>query len=526
MVKNFSMENLKEPSAHLEDLWARIPKHIKLTFCSALFLGFLTHMYMFTNKFTNHDDVGSLFGNVYGAASGRWLRPFALRLDGDFSMPWLIGVFSLLCLAATACFVVALLRVRHPVGCILTSAVLVSFPVIASTFTYMYTATAYFLSLMLAAFGAWTAVRFGWWGSALGVLTLTLSLGMYQSYFPVAAVLMVGAMLLETLDGERSFRDLFLRGLRLVAVLAAAILAYMIVVRVTTLDSGLVDYMGLQDMGKISLGELPLLVVKSYRRYFTFFLSNDMGWHFSFLKYTFILTGLGTIALGVLILTRRRLGPARTVLALALAAVYPLAGNLVYIMAPQAGIHALMIYGLCFILIFPVFVTEYAGEVLRDSPMWLPHVAISWVILLTVALTSYSYMITDNNAYLKVDLSMRQATLYSNRLLERVESCEGYEPGMNIVLVGSEVADETLYPTPQFGAVRMTGVLDMAGYRTSYTYAYFLRNYVGFTGPVYLGESAQAKNLAATEQVQNMPVYPREGSIQIIDGMVVVKLNG
>ena len=71
MIKPFSAGELKDPGTCLGELWARVPHYIRVTFCSALVLGFVTHMYMFTNKFTNHDDVGSLFGNSYGAASGQ-----------------------------------------------------------------------------------------------------------------------------------------------------------------------------------------------------------------------------------------------------------------------------------------------------------------------------------------------------------------------------------------------------------------------------------------------------------------------
>lgn len=528
MTNHFSIGKLKSPGTCLGELYGRIPKYIRTAFCSAVILGFLTHMYMFTNKFTNHDDTPSLFGSGYGAASGRWFLPYAESLDGKFSMPWLTGVFCLICLALTACFVVSLLRIKHPLGCIITSAVLVTFPTVTATFTYMFTATAYFLSLLLAAFGAWITVKFGWRGSILGAIALVISLSCYQSYFPVAVVLMVGAMLLETLDGEHTFKALLLKGIRLLVTLAVAMVAYIITVRITTRVGGLVDYMGLQDMGKINFRELPELIRNSYNRYFDFFLHNDTLCHFNFLKYAFVLTGLGTVVMGIMILVQRKLGIARTILALALAVIYPLAGNLIYIMAPHADtVHDLMIYGLCFVLVLPVFITEYAGKTFSDGSDTKRFVysVVSWVTVLTVALTSYSYMITDNNAYLKIDISMRQCEMYSNRLLERIEACEDYEPGMNVVLVGSDKREDALSPTPQLNAVQLIGVPDMGGFRTSWTYATFLRYYMGFTDPVYLGDSAEAKDLAETKQVQDMPCYPMAGSVQVIDDTLVVKLN-
>lgn len=96
---------------------------------------------------------------------------------------------------------------------------------------------------------------------------------------------------------------------------------------------------------------------------------------------------------------------------------------------------------------------------------------------------------------------------------------------MAVVLVGSDVRNPSLTPTPEMGDTRFTGVLDFAGLRTAYTYAYFLRNFLGFPGQVYLGGSQEAKALASDEQVRAMPCYPADGSVRIVGDAVVVRLN-
>lgn len=512
-----------DPGACLEGLWRRVPGYIRLTFCAALVSGLAAHLYMFTNKLANHDDIGHLFSMDYGTASGRWLLPVLTRLDGALSMPWLIGLVSLLCLAGTACLTVSLLRIRRPLGCILTAALTAVFPVTAATFAYMFSADAYFFSLLLAAFGAYAAVRWGWRGSALGAAAVTLSLGVYQAYFPVAAALMVGALLLETLDGDKPFRALLLEGVRLALTLAAGLAAYLVIVKLTTLNTGLVDYMGLQDMGKLSLSELPRQLLKAYGEYWVFFIRDEAGCHFGFLKYAFALTGLGTLALGVAVLVRRRLGALRTALALVLAVLFPLAADLIYLMVPS-GVHTLMIYGLCELLILPIALAEYARPVLAEGRSAAFRAAADWVICVTLALAAWSYAVADNAAYLKIDLGMRQCAAYSDRLLARIESCEGYAWGMDVVLVGSGEWDGRLYPAPTAGP-QLIGVLDMDGFRTAYSYDLFLRYYLGYTGPVYTGGSQRAQELADTPEVQAMPCYPDSGSIRVVDGAVVAKLG-
>lgn len=520
-------QDWKTPEVCVSALWKKIPRYIRLTYAAAVVLGLSVHLYMFTNKFTNHDDLNQMFYADYGTASGRWLLPSVLRLDGNISIPWLIGLLSILCLAGTACLTVALFRIRRPFGCIVTAALLVAFPAVTATFGYMFSADAYFLSLLLAVFGAYAAVKWGWRGSVLATISITLSLCIYQSYLPAAVVLMAGALLFDTLDGTHSLQALLLKGLRLAATLVAALTAYLLSVRLTTqrLGIGLTDYEGISDMGKISLKELPHLVFLSYRKYFSFFLENDWKCHFDFLKYAFFMTALGAAALGILLLLLRRLGVGRSALALVLAAIYPLAGGLIYVMVPNGYVHIHMLYGLVYILIMPVALAEYAEPYLEKSGAQPFYAVVSWVTLLTMALASYSYAVTDNNAYMKADLAMRQCTAYSNRLLERVETCAGYEPGMNVVLVGSTIREDELTPTPEANTAHLVGIFDFGNLRTFFTYREFLRIYLGFTNPVYPGDSAMAQEFAAMEQVQAMPLYPRADSIQVIDGAVIVKLN-
>ena len=121
-------------------------------------------------------------------------------------------------------------------------------------------------------------------------------------------------------------------------------------------------------------------------------------------------------------------------------------------------------------------------------------------------------------------MTYEQGTAYSNRLLGAIEGCDGYEPGLPVVLVGSGAYTGDLYPTPGLNQVHLTGIMDLAGLRTSYTYAHFLRYYLGYTGAIYLQGSEEADTMAETEEVQAMPVYPGSGSVRVVDGYVVVKL--
>ncbi|MEE0510316.1 MAG: glucosyltransferase domain-containing protein [Peptococcaceae bacterium] len=531
------LKRLAAPDVVLKHCWQKVPAYMRWTFAAAVIMGFVTHLFAFTNDLINHDDIYHLFQCDYGAQSGRWFLPTVLQWDGSYSLPWLIGVLSILCLAVTACFTVNLLRIRGRLGILVTVTLLVAYPTVAATFSYMFTADAYFFGLCLAAFAAYAVVKMPRMGVPLGVVALILSLGIYQSYFPVAAVLMVGALLFETLDADVPMAKLFLRGAKMIVTLGAAIVVYIVIAKwVMCSSGGLTDYMGISEMGQLSLSQLPALIAQCYKAYGGYFWNNNAGLLFGFVKPLLLVALVMAVALLLVLITRKSVSFSYAVLAVVLAVCYPLAGDLIHVMVAGGSVHDLMIYGTVYLLILPVALASYAEAHLAEfeDVQRMVTVFVSWVIIVCLAFTGYSYMGADNKAYLKMSVSRDELTAYSDRLLSAVEQTAGYTPGMTLVLVGSSVVEPSFTEkVPAFSEIWLVGVLDAGQLRAKYSYGEFLKYYMAYPGEVYQTNSSEnlpeasttAKTIAALSQVAAMPNYPAKGSIQIIDGYVVVKLN-
>lgn len=517
------------PDTAFARFWARLPAATKQSFFAGVVMGLVCHLYLFTNLIPNHDAVFHLFQCDYGTASGRWFLPLVLAWDGDYNMPWLQGVLSLLCLAGTVSITTRLLRIEKPLAIVITAALCTAFPTVAATFTYMFTADAYFFGLFLAALAAYAVWRMPIWGLPLGTILLILSMGIYQSYFPVAAVLMVGALLFDCLEGRGSFGRTLLRGVKMVATLALGIVVYMAVARLATMASGgLSDYMGISSMGSLSLSELPELVRQSLESYETYFLQNELGWNFSFIPLLVIAAWVSGVVLLATLLLRRQVGVLRGMLALVLVLLYPLAGSLIHIMVAGAAVHDLMIYGLLYALILPLALASFPathademGSLLRSALQSL----MSWIVIAAMALTAYNYIVTDNKAYLKMELGFTQIEAYSNRLATMIQSVPGYSPSLAVVLVGSSNGDALLNVTPELSEITLTGALNMGTYRTQYSYGYLLNRFSALPNYVYLDDMPEEVSSAISGVSETMPAYPQQGCVQITGDYIVVRLN-
>lgn len=519
------------PEDALANLFGRIPQYIKTTFLAACASGLLAHFYIISRKLPNHDDIGQLFGSTYGTASGRWLLPFVMKLDGSYSIPWLIGILSILMLAVAVCFTVSVMRIRSPLGCILTAALMTTFPAVTATMTYMFSADAYFLSLALACFAVYVTNKYRW-GFIGGVIAITLSMGIYQSYFGVTAVLMVGALLFDALDGEYSFKQLILKSLKFLATLASGMILYIIIVKLTTQSTELVSYMGISEMGHVSVFAMPQLVFNAYSEYLHFFIRNSDLVHFSFLKYAFAFTAAASLYLGIFIIRHKKMKLKYLILLVLLAIIYPLAGNIIYVMVPDAPVHMLMLFGMTGILIAPLALMEYYMELTPESASgrwgkWQKNVGsfCCWVIAGTIAVTAYSYTIFSNEAYLKMELSFEQTYSFSTRLLGAIENTDGYDKNTPIVLVGSALDDVAYEQTPELDRITLAGIADMKELVNSYTYGYFLRRFVGAPNIVYDSKSQISEKCKDSDVVKSMSNYPALGSVKVVGKYIIVKFS-
>ena len=145
-------------------LWRRPSKEFRLAFQSACLIGLIAHLYVFTNLLFGYDGSIAAFTANSFVVNGRWALGFFSSFSTIYQIRVVLGLISIVMIAWTAGLTVRLLELSHPVSVLLVSALLVTFPTVADTFSFMFTADAYFASLFLNTLAVWLAkrYRFGW----------------------------------------------------------------------------------------------------------------------------------------------------------------------------------------------------------------------------------------------------------------------------------------------------------------------------------------------------------------------------
>lgn len=513
--------NLMTPEQRLAAWWKGLDSRAKLTFFAALLWGLVCHGMMLTNKYSAHDDVAFL--NTVGATfdSGRWmlgllsLAEQALTGGPHYSTPLPHGLISLICLALWAALLVSLLRIRSRVLCIALAAALVSFPGVASLFGFMFTAPYYMAALLATAAAAWALCRrrslFVW---CLSVSAMACAMGVYQAYIPVAIGMLLLHFLLERLDrpGDdwaHTLKTAFYYG----SALLASVLAYYIISKLFLKFYGLQlnNYQGINKMGREGISVYLSRVVLAYR---AFFFPEQMerashAFVVMGLKLPWkILLALDGLLLGALILRAWKESPWKALQLAAVSALLPLAMGFIYVMGPD--VHTLMIFGQCLVFAATAALVQRLG---MDRKLLLRLVSL--VLCLLLVLFPLVWCRYDNALYMDLEISQQRTISWFNTLITRIRSAEGYRDELPIAYIGRmEKQDGNLGPVCRIQYVwpyeSTTDLINDAAQ------IHFMEKWCGFW---------QQMTEFDHPDIEAMPCYPDDGSIRIIDDVIVVKFQ-
>lgn len=497
-------------------------------FFSTFLFGFIAHGYIFLNNITLHDNVYNFYmGGTY--TSGRWMLGKLLRLSQviydtnylHYSTPWYLGFLSLVWIGLSAAIIVRALQIKSRLISMLVGGILVSFPVITSMFGYMFTSGMYSLGTFMGIAGVFLfgGVKTEGWrrfaSAVIGILLQACSLGVYQANIGVIAAFTVIIFLKSLDEGEDNG---ILPILKRILYFMSGTIGYLAIYYtaaiyfVERIGQSLSDYQGINGMGKAGVTEYLSRVPVAYMEFFrpTSEVSSHMyvggvkRLYVWILAATFLFVGMN------LFIGYRRRWRVGIVYALAVL-VFPLCANVIYVVCDE-GIYSLMMYGEVMIFVF--------GLYLCSTLKWKWQKIAGHCVTVPVAIIIILYCRYANVCYLKADFVQKAGISYFNRMVARIESAEGYVAGMPVTFIGERPeADPSLFLFHEFEDVHVLPY-EFKTEVNSYNWYDFMKSNCGFDPP-----RGDAALYADNEEILSMPNYPSEGSIQVMDGCVIVKLE-
>lgn len=522
---------LLESDDCLKNWYAKIPVEFKAAFKTAFLFGLVAHMYMMTNKLPNHDEIQMLFTKNATIWLGRWFLGILSAVSSEFSLPWINGLLAILGVSVTAAATVTVLGIKKPLQIALVSALLVCFPTVGNMFAYMFTVDGYCLGLGIGAIGVYLLER-NKWGWIPAVLLMTLSIASYQSNLCYFAALLAIRMLQLLLSGALNNRALVRRLLKYLLVLALAVALYLIGTKVAVAVTGIAldDYRGLSSMGAVDAFALPGRFLRAYREFFRFLFTTTRSYTTLALSAMHGCILLAEALLALLVLIRGKRPALQTVLAAACLALMPAVLMGIYLIS-DTNVHILMIYSLVlFYVLFVILFERYRAlpeGAHAGRKAWFSAL-MSWCLLLALAFSTVCWTVYTNQGYLSMQLKYENSYAMALRIVDRVEQDPNYRTGMRVAIAGYYVAGN--YPPSK--KEKLDDIGDSAGFRSEFEYNFipddeqfkdFVRNYIG----VVFGQldKGTIRAIELDPRVIEMPCYPYDGSVRLIDDTLVVKVG-
>ncbi len=507
-------------------------KQIILCLVATFIWGLVAHAYMFFQSSFSHDSLNEFnseaFGNDWRIQLGRVFVPaYRFIVRDDITLPWLIGVLSILYISFAVFLTVKLFDIHSNLFTILISGIFtVNITVIATAATYIHDLDCNMLALALATLSVYLWKEYNK-GFLYGMIPLCISIGLYQSYMSIAITLIFVFLIMRLMDGERS-EIVFKNGIKSIIMIIGAgalfFIAMKTICNITGISLVAGNYNSMDTVFSMSIPRIIYLTVKGYIRTCYKILTVTSAYPG---EMVFVIHAIMIVMSGAIILCRvfqKEVKIKEKILMITLIALLPISMNVVY---PLTGgmSHDLMDNAIWLVYLFVLLIAWWTAK--RSDLLKRPIIRLGqrFAIISLVLVILCGNIQLANAAYLKKDLEEQANLSLFTRIVYQMEKSEGYVTGETpVVFVGKP--DTLLDTIPGFErAYKMTGsdnwyVLGAASRR--YYQAYF--DYI-LLNPAIMAEQEIWSQMQTHEKMKDMPCYPQEGSIAIIDKVLVVKLG-
>lgn len=511
----------------------KILKHTKICFVTGLIVGWVTHFYMFTHKLVNWDDANNMSAYGSGDYLGRWFLKYIHPLGSVHSIPAVHGFLFVSLLTLSACLILEIMGIKSVTGSVLVPTVLITFPSVASTMTFMFMAHTSGMGIFMVCLGVFLMRRYKYGSIPCGVL-LVCVLGTYQSYISLAITLMLMGMINDLINNEKEFKEVFREGVLCVVVLGVSVAFYMWLSHVIYPNLDNETYGGVGNMGQIALSQMPVLIARCYKRFLEFFIWKPFAFMTGTKQAANICMCLFAVILFITLVIKKKLyrNVPKFALLLVVCGFVPLAAAFIYFMAPEVDYSMLMLYPYALISVLVLALLEYclkewgSAFLMTSKKKYACYIIVIGTIV-AVSLSCYTDYLLTNKAYLRMDLATQRVTSYFNRVIAYAEETQGFEAGDEITILGEfyykdnpssveiDVIDAEDLRT-------LDGVALENGLITSGVRDNFIKLFVGY--PTAKLSDGEKKEIMETDVYKAMPVYPSQGSVEKINGVWVVKM--
>ena len=502
----------------------------KCTVFYAFVLGIVIHLFCLTNNLFNHDSVLTVYTNSdWLITQGKWFVTPLNIWKGVIALPYLGGIVGMLYVALSAALLCVIFQIRSKVLAFLIAGIMAAFPTVATIL--LYTSLDYFVAAtFLAIAAAYLMSRKYIICNILGVVSLTYSLGAYQAYIGFTASILVLLCGIKLLQKETRISQVVKAGVYYVIQMITALGLYYLILQYILAKSGeeLTSYKGISNMSdNLKPSILLSSTVQAVKDVIFFILKDSLGLGSKTAAMFFTMCIVVSMIIFMLIVIKRKLykEPARVILALIIFGIlFPISVNLIGILSANTSFYYVSVYSLSMLFICaPIMV----GQLEKEKTLTTWKECITIVMVVAVLMSVGQWIVQNNQGYQKIFVANENIKHKIDILITQIQEQESFTTNTQVIFVGDTPYDflQTQGLGEALQEVEIPGMIVSSASGIVYSKIVleaYIRNYVS---PNMTVVSEWKGEKTYEEELKQMAIYPNKGSIQYIDGTIVVKLG-
>ncbi|MCR5715376.1 MAG: glucosyltransferase domain-containing protein [Lachnospiraceae bacterium] len=491
----------------------------------AVLAGVIVYFSLMSNDLVNHLDgiwhPSNFIAGDWEISLGRGLQRYADRARfGLVSSAW-NSVLVFLLLGIADYVVIDRFQLKHTVYAYLLIFATIANPVVCEAITYSYMsvnfALAYFfaVSAFAVAAGELHSVRGNILQLLCGAVLFGISMAFYQAYICVFAVL-AGYWLMKELTLKMTKEVLQRLGYFAGTFLLGGLI-YLLITKLLLLRAGIemASYRGASGISLLSvIMNLPTSIVTACKETYRYAVNQNlsMGLEFSSIVITLLLIGMAALFLRHAIRLFRE-SVSKGICFVILILLLPLMASIVCVIAVGSSITGLMAMGILMsVLLAGVLADQHRAE------------TIGTIALLTV-LSWYLVSTVEND-----QIALKEGTVATNQIADNALAAMSEEGLLTqadcVAFVGRAAENPYFYKSTAYEMANdyaQFGRWSTDARNNRVTWNGILTTLCGIQLTFCDDETYTA--LIQSETIAEMPCYPAEGYLEIVDGVLVVKIS-
>lgn len=489
------------------------------TVLATLIIGFVIHGFFFSNLDLSHDSVVEMTGiyDKYLITLGRFCSVLIFKIS-PLAIPWFNGIVSLMIMGVSFHLIFDVLGINNrlikvlAIACILSNRSL-----IALVATYVEDVICYSLALFfvsLALYVIYKTPQYKWFS----ILLLLISLGFYQAYIQVAAVIIIAKAVADLISDSKY--SLVLKNLLInTLIIFSSMISYFAVYKITMFACGLNDAATRLDNSPnnaliISGADLLNRLLKAYQ-FEVFYIFNISGDN-SYLGTSLflVLTILGSLML-FLVMYQNKTKKASVYMVIILCLFLPVATGFILVLSNL--VHDLIYCSPVYCCLIGSIVVQKYIDSGKEKNTGVRKGLVGFTLVILICFIFGNFMFA-NRVYMKKKLEEKTTYALMTRVIDRIEQVDGYVASETPVVFLGDLARSPLVTRNEY--FDYDGCAWYSSFAITYSIDSYVSKYMNYPMNIQEADSDSIGDIT-----NELTVFPQNGSVKMIDGTVYIKLS-